>query len=113
MRVLSSTLASGIGLIEAKGSFVGGGETDELRQAIRKFVDAQCQRLVIDVSKITYINSTAVGILVSAHISYTRRHWQMKLCGVNKVVHSILAITKLNLMLESVRSCKDAIESFK
>jgi len=113
MSVVSSTLPQGIGLIEAKGSFVGGGETEELRQAIRKFVDGHCQKLVIDVSRITYINSTAVGVLVSALISYTRRHWQMKLCGVNKVVHSILAITKLNLLFESVDSCKEAIESFK
>jgi anti-anti-sigma factor len=112
MAVRSSTLRSDIGLIEAQGAFLGGGEVDDLRQAIKKFIDSQCPKLIIDLGGVTHMNSTAVGVLVGASVSYTRRQWQMRICGVNKVVYAIMAITKLNLILDLTDTVDDAIQSF-
>ncbi|HTY01499.1 MAG TPA: STAS domain-containing protein, partial [Bacteroidota bacterium] len=62
-----TSLENGIGLIEPKGNLVGGDETVEIRQAVAGFVDRNYQKLVIDLSKVNYVNSTAIGILVSSH----------------------------------------------
>jgi len=69
----TSTLDNSIGLIEPKGSLVGGDETVELRQAVAGFIERDYQKLIIDLSKVTYVNSTAIGILVAAHTSYARK----------------------------------------
>jgi anti-sigma B factor antagonist len=114
MGVKTSTLPEGnIGLIEAKGSLVGGDETVELRQAVAGFLDRGYERLLIDLSNVTYLNSTAIGVLVSAHTSYSRRGWQVKLCGVNKNINNIFVITKLTLVFDVLESRDQAAKSFK
>jgi anti-sigma B factor antagonist len=114
MGVKTSTLPEGnIGVIEAKGSLVGGDETVELRQAVAGFLDRGYERLLIDLSNVTYLNSTAIGVLVSAHTSYSRRGWQVKLCGVNKNINNIFVITKLTLVFDVLESRDQAAQSFK
>jgi anti-sigma B factor antagonist len=113
MSVKTSTLNDGIGLIEVKGSLVGGEETDQLRQAIAGFVEREYAKLIIDLSDVTYLNSTAIGVLVHGHTSYTRRKWQLKLCGINKKIDNVFVITKLTLVFDVQETRKAAIGSFK
>ncbi len=114
MSIKTSTLPEGgIGLIEAKGSLMGGDETVELRQAVAGFVDRGYEKLLIDLSGVTYLNSTAIGVLVSAQTTYARRNWQIKLCGINKNIQNIFVITKLTLVFDVHDTMKEAVASFK
>jgi len=112
MATKTSTLEGGIGLIETKGSLVGGDETIELRQAVAGFVDRDYHKLIIDLSNVTYLNSTAIGVLVSAHTTYTRKGWQIKVCGINKNINNIFVITKLTLVFDVRDTREEAIKSF-
>jgi len=113
MSVKTSTLEGGIALIQAKGSLVGGDETDKLRQGIAGFVEREYSKLVIDLSDVTYMNSTAIGVLVTAHTTYNRKGWQVKLCGINKNIDSIFVVTKLSLVFDVHDTRDSAIKSFK
>jgi anti-sigma B factor antagonist len=113
MAVKTSSLENGIALIEAKGSLVGGEETDDLRKAVAGFADRNYDKLIIDLGGVTYLNSTAIGVLVGAHTSYTRKNWQIKLCGVNRNIDSIFVITKLSLVFDVHETREGAIKSFK
>jgi anti-anti-sigma factor len=113
MGVKTTTLDESIGLIEVGGSLVGGDETDKLRAAVAGFLDREYQKLIIDLSDVTYLNSTAIGVLVSAHTSYSRKGWHIKLCGINKNINNIFVITKLTLVFDVLDSRQDAVKSFK
>ena len=108
-----SSLDNGVGLIEPKGNLVGGDETVEIRQAVAGFVDRAYQKLIIDLSKVTYVNSTAIGILVAAHTTYSRKGWQIKLCGLNANINNVFVITRLTLVFDVAESRDEAIKSFK
>jgi anti-sigma B factor antagonist len=112
MGIRTSSLDNGIGLIEGKGSFVGGDETVELRQAVAGFLEREYSKLLIDLGGVTYINSTAIGVLVSAHASYARKGWHIKLCGMNKNITNIFVITKLTLVFDVYDTRDEAIKSF-
>jgi len=112
MAIKTSSLDNGIGLIEAKGSLVGGEETVELRQAVAGFLDRNYSKLLIDLSGVTYLNSTAIGVLVSSHTSYSRKGWHIKLCGMNKNITNIFVITKLTLVFDVYDSREEAVRSF-
>ena len=113
MAVKSTTVQSGkIGVIEVKGSLVGGEETDELRNAVADFVEQGTKMLVIDLSKVTYLNSTAIGVLVSAHTTFSKNKGHVKLCGINKNINNIFVITKLTLVFDVYDSREEAIKSF-
>lgn len=113
MAIKTTTLQSGkIGVIEVKGSLVGGEETDELRSAVADFVEQGNKKLIIDLSKVTYMNSTAIGVLVSAHTTYSRNKGQAKLCGINKNINNIFVITKLTMVFDVCDTRDDAVKAF-
>ena len=114
MSVKSTSVQSGkIGVIEVKGSLVGGEETDELRNAVADFVEQGTKKLVIDLGKVTYLNSTAIGVLVSAHTTFSRNKGSVKLCGINKNINNIFVITKLTLVFDVAETREEAIKALE
>jgi anti-sigma B factor antagonist len=112
MAVTSVTLPNGIGLIGVKGSLLSEAEAAELRGAVAEFVARRFRKLLIDFSETTYLNSTAIGVLVAAHTSYAKREWQLKLCTMHKHVHVIFMITNLMKIFSVYDTREEAMKSF-
>jgi len=112
MAVRTEILPGGVGIIEIKGSMISDDEVADLRRAVTEFVDRRWRRLLIDFSETTYMNSSAVGVLVSAHTSYAKRDWQLKLCSMNKHVHVIFAITNLMKIFAVFDTREEALTAF-
>lgn len=111
--IKKTSLADGkIVVLELKGNYVGGDETDELRSEIKKQSDAGNLKLVIDLGEVSYLNSSALGVLISAHANYAKRGGKIKLCQLNKNIENLFVITKLSLIFDSYPSQVEAIASF-
>jgi anti-sigma B factor antagonist len=112
MKLKTATEQNGeIIIIEPKGSLVGGEETDELRNAVAESVEKGNKKLIVDLGKVTYMNSTAIGALVSAHTSYVNRKGKIVLCNVNKNINNIFVVTKLSMIFQVADTRPDAILS--
>ncbi len=105
------TLPGAIGLIEVKDTLLSEEESDELRKAVREFLDRRWHRLVIDLTGVRYISSIAVGVLVSAHASYTNRGWQIRFCGLSDYVRHFLAVTNLGKVFAIFDTREEALKS--
>ncbi|MDE3056901.1 MAG: STAS domain-containing protein [Bacteroidota bacterium] len=113
MKLKITTLNDGkVAILEPKGSLVGGEETDALREAVNDLLKKENKRLVIDLGKVTYMNSTAIGVLVSAHTSYANRSGNIVLCNVNKSINNIFVITKLSMIFAIEGDRMEAVASF-
>ena len=99
-------------VLELKGNFIGGDETDELQSEIRKVAELGNLKLVIDLGEVSYLNSSALGVLISAHANYTKRGGKIKLCQLNKNLENLFVITKLSLIFDSYPSKIEAIAGF-
>jgi anti-sigma B factor antagonist len=99
-------------ILEPKGNFVGGEETDEMRDTIKKYADSGNKKLIIDLGGVSYLNSTALGVLISSHANYTKREGKVKLCQINKNLENLFVITKLSLIFDSFPNQEEAIASF-
>lgn len=108
----TSLLDGKIVVFELNGNYIGGDETDELRDDIKKISDSGNTKLVIDLGRVSYLNSSALGVLISAHANYAKRGGQIKLCRLNKNIENIFVITKLSLVFDSYQNQKEAIASF-
>ena len=110
MKLKTSVEQNGaIVIIEPKGSLVGGEETDELRKAVAESIEKGNSKLIIDLGKVTYMNSTAIGALVSAHTSYANRKGKIVLCNVNKSIGNIFVVTKLSMIFQVAETRPDAV----
>lgn len=101
-----------IHVLSPKGFLSGGDETDELERAIKSLGEAGNKNLVINLGETQHLNSTALGVLISAHSGYVRRGGQMKLCSVDKRIENIFVITKLSLVFDVYPTEEQAIASF-
>ena len=99
-------------VLSPKGYLTGGEETEELEQAIRALSEGGNKHLVINLGETQHLNSTALGVLISAHSSYVRRGGQMKLSSVDKRIENIFVITKLSMVFDVYPTEEQAIASF-
>ena len=99
-------------ILELSGYFVGGEKTVELKNMIEELSAKENKKLLIDMGEVLYLNSTALGVLISAHTNYTERNCQIKLCNLNKSLKNLFVITKLALMFDSYTTRQEAINSF-
>lgn len=98
-------------ILTLKGQFVGGDETDELRQTIKDIADQKKRNLIIDLDKVSYLNSTALGVLISAHAHFAKKEGKIVLCNVGKSIENLFVITKLTLVFPIFDSREEAIKS--
>jgi anti-sigma B factor antagonist len=110
--MLKSRQVGSIAILTPKGHLMGGEETEELERAIKKLAEDGNKHLVINLSETQHLNSTALGVLISAHSSYVRRGGQMKLAAVDKRIENIFVITKLSLVFDVYSTEEQAIASF-
>ncbi|MFC2130334.1 STAS domain-containing protein [Bacteroidota bacterium] len=97
-------------VLKLKGQFIGGSETDELKDVLKKISEQEKNKLIISLSKVTYLNSTALGILISAHSSFAKRGGNVILCDISKSIENIFVITKLTLVFQIAETLDEAIK---
>ena len=112
MSTLKSRQVGTISILTPKGYLTGGEETEELERAIKGLAEEGNKHLVINLSETQHLNSTALGVLISAHSNYVRRSGQMKLCSVDKRIENIFVITKLSMVFDVYPNEEQAIASF-
>ncbi len=113
MGVVTHSLPTGIGVIAVSGPLLSDPELDGLRKAIHQFVDREEKKLLIDLGGVTYLNSSAMALLVSAHTTYSKRHWQLKLCNIHKNAYVVFAVTKLDKVFSITHTRNEALEGFE
>ena len=99
-------------ILELKGNYVGGDETDQLRDEIKKVSEDGNTKLIVDLGEVSYLNSSALGVLIAAHANYAKRGGKIKLCQLNKNLENLFVITKLSLIFDSFSNQPEAIASF-
>ncbi len=109
MKSVSSTIVNNTAVVSVASALVGGNAVDDMRQKLHEMVDQKQRKLVIDLTGVPYANSEGIGVLMSAYISYKRRGWHMALCGLDKEVNVIIAITKLNSVFDIYKTREEAI----
>ncbi len=109
---LSKYAEGSIAVLEPKGELVGGDETEDLRKSIEGLIKEDNKKLVIDLAKVHYLNSAALGLLAWAHTNYTKRGGRVVLADVEKNIENIFVITKLSLVFDVYQGQREALASF-
>ena len=110
MSIKSSTMDDGrLVILDPRGSLIGGSETDELKSTINALMEKGNIKLIIDLADVSYMNSSAIGILTVAHNAYQKRQGKLILCNLNKNISNIFLVTKLSTIFLSEDKREDAI----
>ncbi len=94
------------------GKLMGGPDAGILNNKLHEFVEAKTTRIIADISKLEWMNSSGLGILIGGLTTMRNNGGDLKIAAVPARIQSLLAITKLNTILESYDSIQDAISSY-
>lgn len=103
----------GITILDLSGEMYGGPDNMELVDVVSDLASEKKLDLIINLTKVKWISSTGLGILVSARSRFAKEGGVVKLCHPNDRVLGILQVTRLNLIFDVYPSEQEAINSLK
>lgn len=99
-------------VLSPEGKIVIGEEVGALREKIREILDGGNKNILINLSNVTYIDSTGVGALVGSFTTIRNQGGQMKLSNLSQRVRDILLVTKLLTVFDVYENEADGAKSF-
>lgn len=109
---LSDREQDGIVILEPRGKIMGGPDASLLHDRLHEYIEADKKKVVIDLSRVDWMNSTGLGILISSYTTLRNNHGELRLANVTNKIQSLLTITKLVTVFEAYDSVEEAIASF-
>ena len=85
----------GITFLEVSGRITLGEGAVTLRNAIQDALDTGTKRLVVDLSGVSYMDSSGVGELTTAYTSARVKDCKLILLGLTKKIDDLMQITKI------------------
>ena len=110
---LSDREQDGVIVLEPKGKIMGGPDASMLHDKLHEILESGGKQVVIDLSKVDWMNSTGLGILISSYTTLRNSGGQLKLANVTEKIKSLLVITKLVSVFESHDTIEEAVASFQ
>ncbi|MEE8417926.1 MAG: STAS domain-containing protein [candidate division Zixibacteria bacterium] len=109
---LTSREENGIIVLEPKGKIMGGPDATMLHGHLHELIGQGRKNVVIDLSKVEWMNSTGLGILISGLTTLRNNGGELKLARVTDKIESLLTITKLITVFENFDEVNEAVKSF-
>ena len=99
-------------VIDAVGRITLGEASSTFRDTIRDLAQGGHKKVLLNLSEISYIDSSGIGELVSGFTTVTNHGGNLKLLGLSKRVKDLLQITKLYTVFEVYDDEAEAVRSF-
>ena len=99
-------------ILNLSGKIMGGPDYEKFHSEIKSLINDGFVDILLNMSKVTWINSTGLGILVSAFHTLKKNGGVMKICDVSARIDNILNVTQLKLVFETFETQDDALASF-
>lgn len=109
---LTSREENGVVILEPKGKIMGGPDATILHDQLHDLIAHDKKKVIIDLSKVEWMNSTGLGILISGLTTLRNNGGELKLARVTDKIESLLTITKLITVFESFDDIEGAVKSF-
>ena len=104
--------AEGITILDIQGQITLGDGDEELKKHIDEAVAAGKTKILLNMKKVKFMDSSGVGELVGCYTSVSRAGGKLKLVNLNEKVHDILQITQLISVFETFDDEGSAFKSY-
>jgi len=94
-----SALDSGVTVLALSGTMTMGNQLQELEWAVEELAKTPQNRVVIDMAGITYLDSSALGVLIGCHSAVQKTGGRLRIAGISSRVGAILKMTGVDTVL--------------
>jgi anti-sigma B factor antagonist len=101
-----------VAILRLNGKLMGGPDADAFQTLVKNLVAEGRTKILVDLSDVSWVNSTGLGILISGYTTLKNAGGTLKLMGVNKRINQIFMVTKLHTIFEAFDEEATALQSF-
>ena len=109
---LTTRQVGDVTVLDAAGRITLGEGASTFRDLIRELVNKGNKKILLNLSEVSYIDSSGIGEMVSGFTTVTNNGGHLKLVGLSKRVKDLLQITKLYTVFEAFDDEAAAVRSF-
>src|ERR1035441_2827525 len=109
---LSNRQVGDVTVVDDAGRITLGEGSSGLRDTLRDMVAKGQKKILLNLSEVSYIDSSGIGELVSGFTTVTNQGGSLKLLGLTKRVKDLLQITKLYTVFDVHDDEASAVRSF-
>ena len=111
---ISERQVGDITVLDMVGKITIGEGSVALRTAVRRLLEEGKKKILLNLAKVGYIDSSGIGELVSSYTAIGKEDGgQLKLLNLTQKLQDLLTITKLLTVFDVYESEDEALASFK
>jgi len=110
MTIIERTIQD-VTVLDLDGNLALEGNT-QFRKRVNAAIDAGARKLIINLAKVPYMDSSGLCEIISCYTSLQRVDGHLKLLHLNNRLQYLLALTQLNSIFETFDSEPAALSSF-
>ncbi|MBD3235843.1 MAG: anti-sigma factor antagonist [Candidatus Eisenbacteria bacterium] len=99
-------------VFDLKGALEGGEKSYRIKDVVKEQLAAGQRKFLLNLDKVTFVNSTGVGIVAMVFTSISNAGGEMKICNANEKVSRVMMITKLLEVFDSYYQEDEALAAF-
>lgn len=102
----------GIAILDMSGKLMGGPDAEAFNEVLRTCMHEGVHNVLVNLERVTWVNSTGLGILISGYTTLNRAGGELKLLKVTERIENIFFVTKLATVFQSFTDEDEAVRSF-
>ncbi len=110
---IETRVVGDIYVLDCSGKITLGEGTMAVRNTVRDILKKNGKKIILNLSDVSYIDSSGIGELVSTYTTVTNSGGQLKLLNLTKKIQELLAITKLLTVFQVFEDEQSAVASFR
>ena len=110
--ILTIRYLGDVAVVDISGRITLGDGSSALHENMRELMAQGHAKILLNLSGVTFMDSSGIGELVSGYVSVSHRNGRLKLCGLTKRIRDLLQVTRLYTVLDICEWEEDAISSF-
>lgn len=100
-------------ILTLKGKAMGGPSATKFMDEIKSLIEKGKTNVVVDLSKVSFMNSSGLGMLITSMTSLRNAGGDLKICGASDRIESLLIVTKLITVFDHHKTLDEAVAAYK
>ncbi|MFZ1375740.1 MAG: STAS domain-containing protein [Geothrix sp.] len=110
--ILNTRKHNDVLILYPEGKITLGDGDQELGEAVRTSLANGERKIVINFSKVSYLDSSGVGELVGCYTSIKGKGGELRICGMSGKIFSLIKMTSLHSVFEVKDTEDEALAGF-
>ena len=111
--IFEQEVKSNVLILRLSGDLIGEDNGANILDKVNTAIQDDVRTCVVDISKLRYINSSGIGVLITILTKFRNKGGEVYLMKPSETVQKLLVITKLNAIFQVIQSEDEVLKTAK